>query len=63
MNFNGIERRVKNGKNSEKDRKFFGNVLKIWGKNTCEIVAFLETLHAAIIFQRVPYVLRKWLIL
>ena len=31
--------------NFEKDRKLFGNVLKIWKKNTCLIAAFLETLH------------------
>ena len=47
-----------NWKNAEKDWKPFGTVLKIRQKNT----AFLETLQAAIIFQRFPCILRKLLI-
>ena len=41
-------------KNFEKDWKSFGTVLKIWQKNTCGRAEILETLHAAIIFQRFP---------
>ena len=48
-------------KNFEKDRKPFGTVLKIYQYNTCRLAAFLETLHAAIIFRRFPCILRKWL--
>ena len=41
-------------KNFEKDQKCFGTVLKISQKNSCGVATFLETLHAAIIFQRFP---------
>ena len=46
-------------KNFEKDRKSFDTVLKIWQNNTCRLAAFLETLHAAIIFRRLPCILGK----
>ena len=38
-------------KNFEKYRKIFGTAFKIWQKNTCGMVTFLETLRAAIIFH------------
>ena len=34
-----------------KGSKVFGNVLRVWQKNTCRGAVYLETLHAAIIFQ------------
>ena len=46
-------------KNFEKDRKSFGIVLKMWQNNTSRLAAFLETLHAAIIFRRFPCILSK----
>ena len=60
MNLNGTERLVEmDWKNYEKDRSSFGTVLKIWHENTWGEAAFLESLKAAIIFQRFPCTLRK----
>ena len=59
MNLNGTE--WMNLKNFEKNRKFFGDVLKIWQRNTCRTASILKTLQAAIIFQMFSCILRKWL--
>ena len=59
MHLNGTEWLVEmNWKNVEKDWKPFGTVLKIQQKNA----VFLETLQAAIIFQRFPCILRKLIV-
>ena len=42
--WNGLKERV-----FEKDRNYFGTVLKVWQKKTCGRAAVLETLQATII--------------
>ena len=48
-----------NRENFEKNWKSFGTVFKICQKNTCGRAAILKTLQAAIMFERISFILRK----
>ena len=67
MNLNGTEWLVeKDWKTFKKDKKNFGNVLKIWQRNTCGIAAFLKNVtrcnnfsNVSLYFEKIVDTLRK----